>query len=66
MSGFGSLKPAQAGSVEAFLACFREGGAARVDVVEAAVCGAMDENGAVGLRDESEDVEGGDGINGVV
>lgn len=63
MSGFGSLESAQAGFVEAFLAYFREGGAARVDVVEAAVCGAIDEDGAVQLRDEGEDVEGGDGVN---
>lgn len=63
MSGFGSLKTAQGGFVEAFLACFRERGAARVGVVEATVCRAMDENGAVELRDEGEEVEGGDGVD---
>ena len=63
MSGSGSLKAAQSSSVEAFLACFRKGGAARVDVIETAVCGTIDENGAVELRNEREEVEGGDGVD---
>ena len=42
MSGFGSLVTTQGSFVEAFLACFREGSAARVGVVETAVCGAVD------------------------
>ena len=63
MSGFGSLKTAQGSFVEAFLACFRERGAARVNVVETAVRRAIDENGAVELRDDGEEVEGGDGVN---
>lgn len=63
MSGFGSLKAAQGSFVEAFLACFRKGGAARVDVVKTAVCSTVDENCAVELRDEGEEVEGGDGVD---
>lgn len=63
MSGFRSLESAQGSLIEAFLACFRERGAARVDVVETAVRGAIDEDGAVELRDEGEGVEGWDGVD---
>ena len=63
MSGFRSLKTAQGDFVEAFLACFRKLSAARVNVVETAVCGAVDEDGAVELGDEGEEVEGGDGVD---
>ena len=66
MSGFRSLKTAQGGFIEAFPTYFREGRAARVDVVETAVRGAIDEDGAVKLRDQGEGVEGGDGVDGVV
>lgn len=62
MGSFGSLEAAQRSFVEALLACFREGGAARVDVVEMAVRSAVDEDCAVELRDEGKDVEGGDGV----
>lgn len=63
MSGPGSLKAAQGNFVKAFLACFGKGGAARVDVVETAVCRAVYENGAVEVRNEGEDVEGGNGVD---
>ena len=66
MGGPGSLEAAQGSFVEALLASVREGGAARVDVVETAVCRAIDENAAVDLRDEGEDVEGWDSVDGVV
>lgn len=66
MGGPGSLEAAQSSFVEALFASVREGGAARVDVVETAVCRAIDENGAVELRDEGEDVEGWDGVDRVV
>lgn len=66
MRGLGPLEAAQGSPVEALPACVRKGGAARVDVVEAAVGGAGDEDGAVELRDQGEEVEGGDGVDGVV
>ena len=63
MSGCGSLNAAQGSFVEAFLVHFGKGGAARVGVIETAVCSAVEENGAVGSRDEGEDVEGGDCVD---
>ena len=66
MSGLASLEAAQGTLVEAFPACFRERCAARVGIIETAVRGAIDEDGAVELRGEGEDVEGWDGVDGVV
>ena len=66
MSGFGSLHAGHGTLVEAFLADFGEGGAARVSIVETAVCATADEKGAVYLREEGEDVEGRDGVDGVI
>ena len=53
-------------SVQALLAYFRPRGAARVGVVPATVGAAVDEQGAVEVRAQAEDVEGGDGVDGVV
>ena len=63
MRGFRSLETAQGSFIEAFPTCFRKRGAARVDVVETAVRSAIDEDGAVKLRDEGQGVEGGDSVD---
>lgn len=54
------------GGVGGLLVVLLGGLTARVGVVEAAVCGAVDEEGAVGLWDKGEDVEGWEGVDGVV
>ena len=66
MSGLGSLDAPQSRRVEALFADFRKGGAAWVGVVEAAVGGAVEEDGGVELWDEGEEVVGHDGVDGVV
>lgn len=63
MSGFRSFNAAQSSFVEALLDYFREGGAARVAVIETAIRTAIDETGAVVMRDEGEYVEGGNGVD---
>ena len=63
MSGSGSFKAAQSSFVEALLGYFREGGAARVGVIYTAIRTAIVESGAVEVRDEGKDVEGGDGVD---
>ena len=62
MSGFGSLIASQGSFVEAFLAYFGEGCAARVDVIVTAVCSAIDEKEAIEMRNEDDDIKGGDGV----
>ncbi len=54
------------GGVGGFLVDLLGGLAAGVGVVEAVVCGAVDEGGAVGLGGEGDDEEGGEGVDGVV
>ena len=63
MSGVGSFNAAQSSFVEALLDYFREGGATRVALIETAIRAAIDETAAVEMRDEGEDVEGGDGVD---
>ncbi len=66
MRRLGALHAAQGGLVEAFLEHFGEGGAARIGVVETAVGGFADEDAAVGMGGHGQEVEGGDGVDGVV
>ena len=63
MSGFRSFNAAQSSFVEALLDTFREGGAARVAVIETAIRTAHDKTAAVEMRDEGEYIEGGDGVD---
>lgn len=64
--GSGSLEAGIGSLVEALLGYIREGGAARVGVVHAAICTTLEKSAAVQVRGEGEDVEGGDGVDGVV
>ena len=66
MSGSGPFNTAQSSFVEGLPDYFREGGATRVGVIETAIRTSIDESGAVEMRDEGEDVEGGDGVDRVV
>ena len=66
MSRPGSLRARHGASVQALLAYLGPRGAARVGVIPTTVGAAADEEGAVKVRAQAEDVEGGDGVDGVV
>ena len=66
MRRFGPLHARHGRPIETLPAHFQRRRAARVGVVETTIGAAVDEVGAVEVGAQAEDVEGGDGVEGVV